>query len=184
MMHGFDEVSHEYWQKGTKVPGVTTVLRAANIVDPKWFTEEARRKGTLVHDLTMQIDEDTIPISPRSKRWDVPGEVTAYLKFLNEIRPQYRLIEIPMLHPVLPFGGKPDRVCRNLLGSPAHLEIKTGSPASWHGVQLAGYQLLEPTGARYVLYLKPNGSYRLVQCKRAEDYDEFYRALDAYHKAA
>jgi hypothetical protein len=184
MMNGFDEAKHEYWQKGTKVPGVTTVLRAAKIVDPKWFTEEARKKGTLVHDLTMQIDQSSIRTSPLLPNSVVPGEVLAYRKFLRELQPRYRLIEVPMLHPVLRFGGKPDRVCSNLLGSPAVLEIKTGSPASWHGVQLAGYQLLEPTGARYVLYLKPNGKYWLEQCKRAEDYDEFYRALDAYHTAA
>lgn len=184
MMNGFDEATHEYWRKGTKVPGVTTVLRAAKLVDPTWFTEEAKRKGTIVHDLTMQIDQESTLISRLSPKWDVLGEVEAYLKFRAEIRPRYRLIEVPMLHPVLLFGGKPDRVCSSLMGSPAVLEIKTGSPARWHGVQLAGYQLLEPTGARYVLYLKPNGKYVLEQCKRAEDYDDFYRALDDYHKAA
>jgi hypothetical protein len=181
----FDETTHRYYQGDLVVPGVTTVLKHGGLIDMRWFTDEARVRGTLVHELThavdAQLDLDTDTLAFRG---GVLGELDAYHRFLDDYRPVYRLIERAMFHPTLRYGGKPDRVCSVFLGRPAVLEIKTGQPSSWHGVQLAGYQLLEPTGARWVVYLKPNGRYQLAPAKRAEDYADFYRALREYWRVA
>lgn len=176
----YDPVAHEYLAQQEVWPGVSGLLRYGGHVKTEWFTEEARSRGTRTHHATLGIDygfADSVALAS-----DISGECEAYQKFLREVRPDYECAEEARFHRHLRFGGKPDRICRKIRGFPGVLEIKTGSPADWHRLQLAGYQLLHPTGARWVVYLKPNGRYDLRRHDDPADYDEFLRTLTRYWK--
>jgi hypothetical protein len=186
----YDPAGHRYVMGGRTVPSVTQVLKADGIIDTTFLNnEQALRRGTAVHKLCEWQDET------RARLGDIrrqaaggmgivdSGEVLscyarAYTQFLVDHAPRYTHVEVGLLHGTLRFGGRPDRICADLAGQgPAVLELKTGSPAPWHGVQLAAYQLLFPTGARWVCYLKPNGRYDLRRCTNAADYQTFLGAL-------
>jgi hypothetical protein len=189
----FDAATHRYFLGGREVPGVTTILKRAGIIDTTFLNNrDALKRGTAVHMVCQQMDESVnqcgdwlgedaallglVGDSPLHGYW------YAYAQFRRDHAPRYSHVEAGLLHGRLRFGGRADRVCVDLAGKgPAILEIKTGTPADWHGVQLAGYQLLFPTGARWVVYLKPNGQYDLRRCDKAADYGRFMQALADYH---
>lgn len=191
----FDAATHRYYIGHREVPGVTTVLKAAGIIDTTFLRSAAAlERGTAVHAATQEADilrswraeEPTSPdrfVFSREVSDTVPvGYIKAYLAFLRDHAPRYTHVEAGLLHPTLAYGGRADRICADLCGQgPAILEIKTGSPASWHGVQLAGYQLLFPTGSRWVVYLRDDGRYNLKRCTNAGDYGTFMQALADFH---
>lgn len=178
----YDPVGHRYVMDGQPVPSVTQTLKAAGIIDTTFLNNRAAlERGTFVHQRCEWIDKERklargISVAPIERWFD--GYENAYAKFLIDHAPRYTHVEVGLLHPTLRFGGRPDRICADLAGQgPAILEIKTGSPAAWHGIQLAAYQLLFPTGSRWVVYLKPNGRYDLRRCTVADDYGRFLQAL-------
>lgn len=172
----FDRERHEYWWKGTRAPGVSGILVGHGLIDSRFLTPESRARGSLVHALTVEYDQRTLRRCPP----DVDGYLTAYHNFCEDVRPVYVATEEPRFHEELIFGGCPDRICSQLVNGPGVLEIKTGAKYPWHGIQLAGYQLLQPAGERWCLYLKPNGRYDLRPQRRAEDYADFHRARLAW----
>jgi hypothetical protein len=182
----YEAATHRYFLGGREVPGVTSVLKAAGIIDTKFLNnQEALRRGTQVHQHCEWVDREVklahaIAVAPIEKPID--GYVNAYAAFLRDHAPRYTHVEQGLLHGALRFGGRPDRICADLCGrGPAILEIKTGSPAPWHGVQLAAYQLLFPTGSRWVVYLRPDGRYHLQRVIGPDDYGRFLDALNDYH---
>lgn len=188
----YDPVGHRYAMDGRPVPSVTQLLKAAGLIDTTFLNNpEALRRGTAVHSICEAVDKArALGVSMRkiadlTVAADAVGPLdtyaAAYAQFIHDHAPRYTHVEVGLLHATLRFGGRPDRICADLAGQgPAVLEIKTGSPAAWHGVQLAAYQMLFPTGARWVVYLKPNGRYDLRRCTQAEDYGTFTQALADY----
>jgi hypothetical protein len=185
----FDPNTHRYYLDGREVPGVTTLLKRAGIIDTTFLKNTAAlARGTAVHKQCEWMD--SLPrarvLTFAKEQADSPmaGYAIAYARFLRDLRPIYSHIEAGLLNAELRFGGRTDRICVDLGDTgPAVLEIKTGQPADWHGVQLAGYQMLFPTGARWAVYLKPGGNYDLRRCDRADDYTRFMQALADYHAA-
>lgn len=177
---GYEDAAHAYSYADEQWPGVSTLLHFGKHVETKWFTEEARSRGTRVHHATLGIDYDCADSLELAS--DISGEVAAYKRFLREIRPDYLCAEEPRWHKTLRFAGRPDRICRRIRGFPGILEIKTGHEADWHALQLAGYQLLHPAGARWVVYLLPTGRYRLRRHDNPADYGRFMRTLNEYWK--
>ncbi|MDO8795385.1 MAG: hypothetical protein Q7J25_12270 [Vicinamibacterales bacterium] len=136
---------------------VTQVLTFAGRINTEWFTEESCWRGTAVHRLTEQYDRGESFVTPPG----LGGYLDAYATFLAVVRPVYADIELKVQSDELDLGGQIDRVCLELFGRPGHLDLKTGPPYPWHGQQLAGYNQLKPTGARWCLYLRDDGTYRL-----------------------
>jgi hypothetical protein len=182
----FEASTHRYFMSGREVPGVTSVLKAAGIIDAKFLSNhEALRRGTLVHQHCEWVDREVrlaraIASAPIVKPID--GYINAYAAFVRDHAPRYTHVEEGLLHARHRYGGRPDRICADLCGrGPAILELKTGSPADWHGVQLAAYQLLFPTGSRWVVYLRADGRYTLNRVTGPDDYARFLDALSDYH---
>lgn len=176
----YEPAGHEYTYRQEQWPGVTTILKHGGQIEMARFSETALSRGTRVHHAALGVDEGFAHHVALAT--DISGECEAYLRFLREIRPEYLCAEQPRWHTRLRFAGRPDRICIRIRGFPGVLELKTGQPYDWHRLQLAGYQLLHPAGARWVVYLKPNGRYELRRHDNPADYDEFLRALDRYWK--
>ena len=91
--------------------------------------------------------------------------------------PTWTSIEQPYYNPELDLAGTPDRI-GTMAGRDVVLALKSGPPASWHGIQLAAYDLLLPLShhrRRIGLYLNASGEIARMQDYR--DSADYVNAL-------
>ena len=91
--------------------------------------------------------------------------------------PTWTSIEQPYYNPELDLAGTPDRI-GTMAGRDVVLDLKSGPPASWHGIQLAAYDLLVPLShrrRRIGLYLNASGEIARMQDYR--DSADYVNAL-------
>lgn len=174
----FSADGHTYTDvDGRAIPHITELLERAGWLDTLWMTEESRERGTAIHRLTAAYDLGGLDMAA------VPDPYRAYLLAYQTARVSLRAswaeIEVPHVHPVLRFGGRPDRV-GTAFGLRTVLEIKTGDPHKSHPIQLALQSLLvaTPSGLpaehyqRLCLYLKSSGKFSLKIPDQRSDYDK------------
>lgn len=188
----FDEAKHEYYSDGKRVPGVTEILSPITAsgyskINPA-VLEHAAMKGTLVHEWCEMYDYGCADES-------VPSELApycaAYADFIRDYRPKWEKIEeIVAQYNMIDVGndeyyegklvgeyaGRLDRM--GLLNDRyAIVDIKTiAAPNTKNHIsvccQTAAYAkaIGKPYIAydRYALYLKPDGTYRLLDCREYE----------------
>lgn len=176
----FDEAKHEYYCDGKRVPGVTEILSPITAggyskINPA-VLEHAAMKGTLVHEWCEMYDYGCADES-------VPSELApycaAYADFIRDYRPKWEKIEEIVAHKDW-FAGRLDRLGK-IDGERAVVDIKTiSSPTTKTHIsvccQTAAYALAideENDFGRYALYLKPDGSYRLFDCREFEKKNYF-----------
>jgi hypothetical protein len=187
----FDASNHEYLNPltGEVISHITELLERAGAIDDRWYTEESSVRGTAAHRLSVDYDLGAID-DPKDVESNVKAYFLAYVEAVRLIRPEYSSIEQARVHPVLRFGGRPDRggLIYNARGV---LEIKTGQVQSVsgparltdkaHRLQTAMQAILiapwfGPVPARelvrWVLYLKSNGKFSLRQHDDKRDFDE------------
>ena len=166
MTLAFDATSHRYTFGGAELISVTQAIRDAGLMgDMSHFTDEARGRGTYVHQACEWLDQgdlDTDALDPALRPY-----VDAYDWFRHDYEPVWTCIEARRCDMVLRYAGTVDRA-GTLKGRkfPVVLDIKSGTLAPWHRVQLAAYRHLlgQELGAlveRAALYLSADGKYRL-----------------------
>ena len=134
----FDKELHRYTDEAGKIyPSVTEILSYLKIVDyssaPQAVRDNALNFGTIFHDTINLLDTDNL----KSYDMSLSAWMDGYSKFLTDMNPEYSIIEQPLISRKYGFAGTPDRVYNKV-----ELDIKTGHPAFWHELQLAGYELL------------------------------------------
>lgn len=188
MQIDFDEEKHEYSVNGVKVPSVSEILAPLSAeryaeLNPAMLRSAAAR-GTAVHEACELIDYGAEPeIEP-----DIAGYVAAYYDFLQTYKPKWEKIEqIVCAYKYLPFGY-PDEdnvlFCGTLDrygiidGKPAVLDIKTyaslttdsliqaSCQTAMYYTAVAEEKMEDLIANRYVLHLKKDGSWRLVNLGR------------------
>jgi hypothetical protein len=166
-------VQVRYWgSRGTPLISVTQILTLAGRIDATWFTAESAERGRAVHAATEQFDRG----EASALRDDWRGYLEAYAAFMATVKPVYHASELAVCSETLRYGGRIDRVCKDLFGSPGLLDFKTSAVESaWHGQQLALYTTLlayegVTMGPRWACYLRPDGRYKLRQYADHEDY--------------
>jgi len=187
----FDERSHTYRVDGQVVPSVTQILEHAQFVDPTGFTEVSRSRGALVHRSVELYDLGRMPRNPGVP--EVQGYLEAYIRFKEESGFVDRESEVRLGSALYRFAGTLDKVgAFHLPGSQAGIEaivdIKTGEPARWWGMQLAGYQILDQERTRgsiwrrrFDLQLHEDATYNLVEQRSPADRGVFLAALTCWH---
>lgn len=174
----FDEKKHQYKVDGKVVPSVTEILEHITAVgygkvNPS-ILEEAKERGTAVHELTEAIDLGFPPeyIDPA-----VEGYAVAYLKFLEDYDVEWDYIEHRFYEPKMGFCGTIDRVGK-IDGKDCVLDIKTtSSPSVDQKIAVCCQTVAYSYGMesdeeginyldfdRYALYLHRDGTYELFDC--------------------
>lgn len=170
----YSDAEHRYFADGKEMPSVTTILDAAGLISSFCKDEEARYRGSKVHEFT--ATDDVAPLDLRK----VPVDLRGYLKAWRA----YRLVSgfMPALieHRVdsiqYGYSGRFDRLgIRN--GQPllTLLDIKTsktGAIAQYVRFQLAAYALAHDPHKvfdRMAVSLKPDGTYN-CHCYTAGSY--------------
>ena len=176
----FDEEKHEYSVGGIRVPSVSEILAPLSAerygeLNP-WMLKAAAAKGTAVHEATELVDYG-IPLEPDP---DVYDYMFAYETFLLEHEVDWEAIEgivyYKRTEDELPlYAGTIDRF--GLVdGIPAVVDIKTYASMSTDSQLSASCQTvlyadaLESMGrmvfGRYILHLRKDGTYRLIDLNK------------------
>jgi hypothetical protein len=179
-----DPITHTYRRHGCIVPGVTSVLKNARIVDysfiPQDVLQRAAHRGSAVHLAAQYCDEgmlDRGSIDP-----ELEGYLQAYERFLEESRFLPLQIEMRVYHEVYHYAGTLDRI--GLLNDDLTiLDFKTGLVLPGHAIQLAAYANTQPKPRRFrriALQLNDDATYRVHEYPLTEfqrDVDIFLAAL-------
>lgn len=194
----FNEEKHEYTVDGVKVPSVSEILAPLSAdryrdLNPA-VLQQAAARGTAVHEATEALDYELDPeIVP-----DIAGYVEAYIAFLRDYFPAWEMVEGRVCYEgwegedLMPiFAGTVDRYGK-IDGRPAVVDIKTYASMTTEALIAAScqtqlyrcaidgnYNSLWHSMKRYVLHLKKDGNYRLI------DLDNFdnERGFDSYEVA-
>jgi hypothetical protein len=168
----FDTATHTYAVDGRPVPSVTSRIAAAGLLGPaaSFYTAQGAARGQRVHLACLQLDQG-IDIALPSGEW---GYLRSYDRWRDAMCPRWTALEEPHYSPTYETAGTADRL--GALQSPVVVDLKTGPVASWHGIQLACYDLLHDDLAprqrrRLALYLSPDGHMaQSVEYHNANDY--------------
>ena len=180
----FQEKTHTYTLNGRELPSVTQILDEAGFIDPTWFTEESTQRGTDVHLLTRFHDDGRFEKSGDLEESLVSSELRGYFEAWKEFRRVSRCkvlaIELMVWHDTLWYAGMLDRLLAFDGHACALIDIKTGGHAPWHALQTAGYAVCPtapPVTARYSVYLRSDGTFKLKRHEDPADLDVFRAAL-------
>jgi hypothetical protein len=181
----FDPDTHRYFVGDREVAYPTLIMKEAGLLGSvsAFFTPEARDRGTRVHRACEAWD--------RGEPATLPDEEQGYLKSYTEWLAlvgdvKWTIIETPGYSEKYDIAGTADRI-GFLAGQPVVLDLKSGGPASWHGLQLAFYDLIfsdQKTPPlmrrRIVLYLQQSGNTaQSVTYTDFADYQTVMRLLNA-----
>lgn len=170
----FDVVNHRYFVNGEIKISTTQVLKRGGVVDDRWYTEEHRWRGSVVHQAT--ADEDTGKIAKFDPKY--VGYFNAWKLFKKERQFRPVMVEKVLYDPILDTCGTLDRVgCFNNGPIDVLLDLKTsesGQIPKWVALQTASYgHALDPKAIwrRMAVVLLPDGTYRVVSYP-ATDYQK------------
>lgn len=172
----FTAETHEYQLDGKKVPSVTQVLSEMGFIDTRWFTEESRERGTLVHKLCELhdlgvLDEESV--DPR-----LAGYLAAWKSFGVKTEFVWTSVEKPLAHPLFRYAGTPDRIGISGKGIKTLIDIKSGPPSLWHCFQIGGYLAMDQCEDARTVHLSSDGSFTVEQYEIEEnifDWKAIYR---------
>lgn len=104
----FDREAHIYTRRGVILPSITQILVAEGIIDTSHYTEEGRRRGSMVHLAchlfdTCQISEDEIDA-------ETEPYLRAWISFKRDTGFEVIDSEKPLASKLYGFAGTPDRV--------------------------------------------------------------------------
>jgi hypothetical protein len=142
---------------------VSTVLSLNGLSTPYSFSEAARDRGTAVHAYNHAVATGVRAALAADDPY--AAEKQALLRWYDDFAPTVIMAEQRLVSPQKRCTGRIDLavVCRQ---QAIIVDIKTGSPAAWHGIQVAGYVDLAQSApslygpwARAVLYLHDTGKY-------------------------
>lgn len=192
----FDESTHTYTVEGERKPSVTEILSMLTMGHYSQINESVLRaaaeRGKDVHqacqDIDLGLDEEEYDpvIAPYAE---------AYMQFLFDYSPKWLEIEQPHYNKEWGFCGTVDRY-GIINGRPSVVDIKTtASPTRENYLsyccQTIGYSTFYPVSfvrnksgldgeykkpERYILFLKKDGKYRLVNCEEYEEKNNWFTA--------
>jgi hypothetical protein len=177
----FDADSHTYRDRaGTEYRSVTTFLKAEGLIDDRFYKPSGTTRGTLVHEATAQIDfGNARPESYELMPWFPYVMAWVSWKETSGFKPE--IVEEVFINDELSYAGTVDRI-GTLAGRDTWvIDLKSGKPENWHGLQLGAYTLpfraagmdITRIGA---VYLDKKGRGRLIEY----NYD---LCLDIVHQA-
>lgn len=135
-----DRETHTY--RGTTRPlmSVTDVLQRTGYINTAWFTQEARKRGTMVHNEIAAALRTGAPPSATHEAW--LGYRDAALYWLEGRVDQVCLVEASLGDEALGLAGTLDALVCLKDGRLAVVDWKTGGAAAWHRLQTSLYRYL------------------------------------------
>lgn len=176
---------HKYTLDGRPVPGVTSILKSAGLIDLEWATQWHLDKGQAIHkamELYVLGRLDWTTVDPR-----ILGYVRAGEKFLKDAECELSKAEpeVEVCSRRYGYAGKVDLVAE-LFGRRMLCDYKSGGLGAV-GLQTAGYEMAyrecmggKPLLGRIALQLKSDGKYKMKQLTDFQDYISWLECLERY----
>ena len=171
----FNAENHTYSKAGIPIPGVSSILDFMRLFPGKHFYKpEHAMRGTYVHTITELIDNNTLDWKTLDP--SLRGYADAYQEFVSEQSFKWEYTEQKLFNEELWYCGTTDRI-GDFRNEPSVVDFKSGKgtlvPA--HGVQTAAYDMCipGPNRKRWIVYLRPNGTYKIYECEDKTDYAAF-----------
>ena len=173
----FRESDHTYWDglpdEGVKLFSATQVGSLSGLVDTTYFKPEYAERGTFVHVATEYFDRHDVELNEDELDPGIQPYLEAYKKFVADYKPKWEGIEEG-------YGVK------------VVVDIKSGSYAPYHALQLACYAHLvtrhlqlagaaqqvssKPLVDRYAVYITKRGTYSVRKFSDIGDIGTFMAA--------
>jgi hypothetical protein len=163
----FNPEFHEYSVSDRIIPSVTQILKTAGYIDDRYFTAESRDRGTAVHELCRRYT-DGIRKDKSGRSLESLEYVNAFAKWIQE-KHVYVILSETIVYGNInghEYAGKFD-ILAEMDGKKVLVDLKTGSKAAWHPIQLAAYAIgYLPDGKRtnpdrlMDLYVTSDGKYK------------------------
>ena len=192
-MH-FDQETHRYMLGDRPMPSVTQVLAETGIIDTRFFTEDARDRGTAVHLATQYLDEgdlDMESVDPAIRPY-----LDAWELAIDELGIRILEIEKRVWSSTYGYAGTLDRVA-TINDEKAIIDIKTGGkPGPATALQLAAYAEAYASGhdpdvvgglrppvsyRRFAIWLRNDGTYRPIEYTDRSDINVFRAAVAVWN---
>lgn len=179
----FRDEDHSYTLDGRPIPGFTEIAQAEGLIKfsgiPKDVLDYAAERGRAAHLGCHYLDQEALDW--KSVHHEVEGYIRGYEKFKKETGFVVFLSEQPMASRTFWFACTPDKIGQ-LNGENTVIDLKTGAPASWHGIQLSAQTLCLPDGfKRAGLYLTKEGGYRIKPYSDRGDFNAWISAVSLHH---
>lgn len=181
----FYPATHEYRVGGVLVPSVTEILRLSGLCDlssvPIGVLENAKWRGSQVHAACEFLDQNDLDYATVPD--DCLNYVLAYEQFKRETEFEPELIEESGSHEIdgILYGLTVDRVGK-LNGGRVLLDLKCTYAKERHwAIQTAAYAAKHNPLHRGVVWLKKDGTYKLIWHEERTDLDVFTAALKIAH---
>lgn len=164
----YSDVEHRYFADGRELPSVTQILDQAGLISPYCKDEEARFRGTQVHEFCAVDDVNRLDF--RKVPAEYRGYIMAWRKYRKDTGFTPELIEQRVDCLEFGYSGRFDRYgLRPLRGGTAFQRViidlktsKTGAVPDYARLQLAAYNFaflpLMPI-ERIAVSLRPDGRY-------------------------
>ena len=191
---------HEYYLNGQRLWSPSGVFLNVRYVDPTYYTEESRYRGTYVHHATHLIDLGNAGVWNQVDH-NYLGYVEAYAEFKEAYRFRPRMSEVPIYCPahtpfyignagiMLPsaYATTPDVEGMILDGDEAIVEKKTGNMPWWTAIQTASHDMAlrawdkrkNRERRRFGVELKANGKFRVEEFIEEDYYFTWWAAAKA-----
>ena len=175
----FEEVSHAYRLGGKVLPSVTQILDAVGLISDFAKSETAALRGSLVHRACHFLLLGNLDWSTVDSR--ILGYVLAYQKFLEENPVEPVEVEACHYHKDYLYAGTLDALVRHKKLGLFLYDLKTGSPAKYHGLQTAAYAgFFHGLIKRATLFLYDDENYNLRFHNDRTDWPSFISCLNVY----
>ena len=173
----FNAERHEYAdaETGEIIRSVTTVLKDAGLIDDRWFSAEARDRGSAVHALCERY-ANGVRLDKLGRSLDCLEYVIAFANWMADYKPYAITTEATISHAIngKRYAGRFDGLY-DVKGRRILVDVKTGTKLPWHKAQLAAYSLGTLNSGEKVnpdacacLYLSANGEYKYSPCNTLE----------------
>ena len=142
----------------TGVPSVTEVL--SPWIDTRWFPAESRDRGSAVHEaLAAYLQGKPAFLIQLPPAWR--GYFDSGRRWIDQHVKEVLVVEQRLVDERWRFCGQMDLIALLCLDNTL-IDWKTGPPALWHRLQIAGYRHLasvtHPTQRGMTIHLDPDGS--------------------------
>jgi len=163
-----DKLTHTYTTDGGVVlSSVSRILEATGVREPYYGPAIYAARGRYVHEASELLDKHDLAWDLVEPEW--VGCVRAYESFLAENEVEWEATEEIVFRPGV-YAGTLDRRGR-VNGHRVIVDLKTGSPARWHRIQLGAYNVTFQQSRRYglrALYLGKDGRYKMAALSPTE----------------
>lgn len=159
-----------------RVTSILSVVRDLSGIPPDVLAHAAERGKAVHRGCWLLCGGAASPLHWPSVHPEVVAYLEAFVTFLKATKCRVVDKELLVVSPLFDYAGRADLIVDNIARHTSIVDIKSGEPDPSHSLQLSAYirAYQDMLGIRrtilgHLLYLRPNGTYRLEAAVRSKE---------------